>query len=68
MWRDRWFRVGALGALAACLACLTPAAALVLASVGLARWTGAIDAVFVPALVGFAGLAAYRAWRCRRVS
>jgi hypothetical protein len=67
VWRDRWFRVGTLGALAACLACVTPAAALVLATVGLAHWTGAIDVVFVPALVGFAGLAAYRAWRYRRV-
>ncbi|MBI2455711.1 MAG: hypothetical protein HYW08_06115 [candidate division NC10 bacterium] len=44
------------------------AAALVLAAVGLARWAGAVDVVFVPALVGFAGLAAYRAWRRRRMS
>jgi hypothetical protein len=68
VWRDRWFRVGTLGALVACLVCVTPAAALVLATVGLARWAGMVDIVFVPALVGFAGLAAYRAWRCRRTS
>jgi len=68
VWRDRWFRVGTLGTLVACLACVTPAAALVLAAVGLARWTGVVDVVFVPALIGFAGLAAYRAWRGRRMS
>lgn len=66
MWRDRWFRVGALGALVACLACVTPAAALVLATVGLTGWAGLLDVVFVPALVGCAGLAMYRALRCRR--
>jgi hypothetical protein len=67
VWRDR-FRFGTLGALVACLVCVTPAAALVLATVGLARWAGMVDVVFVPALAGFAGLAAYRAWRCRGVS
>ncbi|MGH7355633.1 MAG: mercury resistance system transport protein MerF [Candidatus Rokuibacteriota bacterium] len=68
MWRDGWFRVGALGALVACLACVTPAAALVFATVGLAGWAGPSDVVLVPALVGFAALVAYRAWRCRRIS
>jgi mercuric ion transport protein len=68
MWRDRWFQVGAVGALVACLACVTPVAVLALATVGLAGWAGLLDVVLVPALVGFAALAGYGAWRCRKMS
>lgn len=64
-WRDGWFSLGIVGALVACLACATPASVVILATIGLGAWSGRLDAVLVPALVGFAALAAVRYWRLR---
>ena len=60
MWRDRWFALGVIGAAVACLACLTPAAVVVLGAIGLGAWSGRLDLVLVPLLVGFVVLAVYR--------
>jgi mercuric ion transport protein len=67
VWRDRWFAVGVIGAVLSCLACLTPLAVLALGAVGLGALTGHLDAILLPVLVVFAGLAFYR-YRiaCRR--
>ena len=60
MWRDRWFVLGVIGAAVACVACLTPIAMLVLGAVGLGAWTGRLDLVLLPMLVGLLLLAGYR--------
>jgi mercuric ion transport protein len=60
MWRDRWFVLGVIGAAVACVACLTPIAMLVLGAVGLGAWTGRLDLVLLPLLVGLLLLAVYR--------
>lgn len=60
MWRDRWFALSVVGAALACLACLTPIAVLVLGAIGLGAWTGRLDLVLVPLLVGFVLLGVYR--------
>ena len=60
MWRDRWFALSVIGAVLACLACLTPIAVLVLGAIGLGAWTGRLDWVLVPLLVGVVLLGAYR--------
>ena len=60
MWRDRWFALSVIGAALACLACLTPIAVLVLGAIGLGAWTGRLDLVLVPLLVGFVLLGVYR--------
>jgi len=67
MWRDRWFPVGVIGAALSCLACLTPLAVQALGAIGLGTWSGHLDAILLPVLVVFAGLALYR-YRiaCRR--
>jgi mercuric ion transport protein len=67
MRRDRWFAVGVIGALLSCLVCVTPLAVLGLGAVGLGAWAGHLDAILLPVLVVFAGLAVYRYWgACRR--
>lgn len=66
MWRDRWFALGVIGAALACLACLTPAAVLVLGAIGLGAWTGRLDLVLLPLLVGFVVLVVYRYRAIRR--
>ena len=66
MWRDRWFVLGVIGAAVACLACLTPIAVLVLGAIGLGAWTGRLDLVLFPLLVGLVLLAVYRYRRTRR--
>ena len=66
MWRDRWLVLGVIGAAVTCLACLTPAAVLVLGAIGLRAWTGRLDLVVVPLLVGFVVLAVYRYRSVRR--
>jgi len=66
VWRDGWFKVGAVGSALVCLACLTPVTTIALTAIGLAAWTGAIDIVAVPALVTFVLLVAYRALSARR--
>lgn len=49
-----------------CLACLTPLAVLALGAIGLGALTGHLDAVLLPVLVLFAGLALYRYWISHR--
>ena len=67
MWRDRWFAVGVIGAALSCVVCLTPVAALALGAVGLGAWTGHLDAIVLPVIVIFGGLALYRyRLACRR--
>ena len=66
MWRDRWFALGVIGAVVTCVACLTPAAVLALGAIGLGAWTGRLDLVVVPLLVGFVVLAVYRYRSVRR--
>ena len=66
MWRDRWFVLGTIGAALACLACLTPIAILALGAIGLGAWTGHLDLVLFPVLVGFVALAFYRHCITRR--
>jgi mercuric ion transport protein len=60
MWRDRWFALSVIGAALACVACLTPIAVLALGAIGLGAWTGRLDLVLLPLLVGLVLLAAYR--------
>jgi mercuric ion transport protein len=60
MRRDWWFAFGVIGAAVACLACLTPVAVLVLGAIGLGAWTGRLDVVLLPLLLGFVILAVYR--------
>lgn len=60
MWRDRWFALSVIGVALSCLACLTPAAALVLGAIGLGAWTGRLDLVLLPLLLGFVVLAVHR--------
>jgi len=62
MGRDRWFVLSMIGAALACLACLTPIAMPALGAIGLGAWTGHLDLVLFPILVGFGGLALYRYW------
>lgn len=62
MGRDRWFKFGVLGSILACVACLTPAAVLMLGTLGLAAWAGYVDVVVFPVLGVFLALALYRAW------
>lgn len=66
MWRDRWFALGIIGTLLSCLACLTPLAVLLLGALGLGALSGHLDAILVPALLLFAGLAFYRFRIARR--
>jgi len=39
---------------------------LALGAIGLGAWTGRLDAILVPLLLGFIVLAAYRFWWLRR--
>jgi len=66
MWRDRWFVLSTIGAALACLACLTPILILAFGAIGLGAWTGRLDLVLFPVLVGFVVLALYRYWITRR--
>ncbi len=66
MWRDRWFALAVVGAVVTCLACLTPVAVLVLGAIGLGAWTGRLDLVLFPLLVGLVLLAIYRYRVARR--
>ena len=66
MRRDWWLAIGVIGAAFTCLACLTPIAVLALGAIGLGARTGRLDAVLLPLLLGFIGLAAYRYWRRRQ--
>ena len=66
MWRDLWFALSVIGAGLACLACLTPIAVLALGAIGLGAWTGRLDLVLFPLLVGCVVLAVYRYRTVRR--
>ncbi|HKY88456.1 MAG: hypothetical protein A3E31_13010 [Candidatus Rokubacteria bacterium RIFCSPHIGHO2_12_FULL_73_22] len=68
MWRDRWLALGVVGALLTCLACVTPVALLLLGAIGLGAWTGRLDVVLLPLLVGFVALAALRLRARRRTA
>jgi mercuric ion transport protein len=52
--------LGVIGTALTCLACLTPVAILVLGAIGLGAWTGRLDLVLLPLLLGFVVLAVYR--------
>jgi len=60
MRRDWWLVLGVIGTALTCLACLTPVALLVLGAIGLGAWTGRLDLVLLPLLLGFVVLAVYR--------
>ncbi len=60
MRRDWWFVLSVIGAALTCLACLTPVALLVFGAIGLGAWTGRLDVVVLPLLLGFVVLAVYR--------
>jgi mercuric ion transport protein len=60
MRRDWWLVLGVIGTVLTCLACLTPVAVLVLGAIGLGAWTGRMDLVLLPLLLGFVVLAVYR--------
>ena len=60
MRRDRWLVLGVIGTALTYLACLTPVAILVLGAIGLGAWTGRLDLVLLPLLLGFVVLAVYR--------
>jgi len=66
MWRDRWFAVSVIGAALACLAGLTSIAVLVLGAIGFGAWTGRVDLVLFPMLVGLVLLGVYRYQIMRR--
>ena len=66
MRRDWWLAIGVIGAAVTCFACLTPVAVLALGAIDFGAWTGRLDAVLLPLLLGFIVLAAYRSWRMRR--
>ena len=63
--RDWWVVLGVIGAALTCLACLTPAAVLVLGAIGLGAWTGHLDLILLPLLLGFVVLGVYRFWLMR---
>jgi mercuric ion transport protein len=48
------------------VACLTPLAVLAFGAIGLGAWTGRLDVVFLPLLLGFVVLAVYRYRLIRR--
>jgi mercuric ion transport protein len=58
--RDWRFVLSVIGVALTCLACLTPLAVLALGAIGLGAWTGRLDLVLVPLLLGFVALAVYR--------
>jgi mercuric ion transport protein len=66
MRRDWWLVLGVIGTALTCLACLTPVAVLVLGAIGLGAWTGRLDLVLLPLLLGFVVLAVYRYRLMRR--
>lgn len=66
MWRDRWFTLGVIGAAVTYLACFTLAAVVTLGAISLSAWTGRLDMVLVPLLVGSVVLAVYRDRSVRR--
>lgn len=58
--RDRTLLgIGVGGAVVAGVCCFTPALALLLGAVGLSAWLAWLDYVLLPALVLFAGVAAF---------
>jgi mercuric ion transport protein len=50
---------GIIGAAVAALCCFTPVLAILLGAVGLSAAIGHLDAVLLPAMIGFAALAIY---------
>ncbi len=49
-----------IGTALTCLTCLTPVAVLVLGAIRLGAWTGRLDLVLLPLLLGFVVLVVYR--------
>lgn len=58
MVRDRWFRIGLVGAIVAALCCFTPLAVTAMGALGLAAYVGWLDAVFMPLLIVSLGILA----------
>jgi len=52
-------KTGIIGMAIAALCCFTPLLVVLFGAVGLAAWVGHLDAVLVPALVGFTVLTIY---------
>ncbi len=65
MRRDWWLVFSVVGAALACLACLTPAVVLVLGAIGLGAWSGHLDVILLPLVLGFVVLGVYRVWLMR---
>jgi len=63
MKNDTMLRTGLIGSFIVALCCFTPILVVGLGVIGLSALTGTLDYVLFPALVGFAGLTGYAAWR-----
>ncbi len=61
MQKNILLKVGIVGTLLAALCCFTPLLVILLGALGLAAWVGYLDAILLPALILFLGLAVY-AW------
>ncbi len=51
MLRDRWFRIGLLGAIFGAACCFTPLAVIALSAIGLSAYISWIDTVALPILL-----------------
>lgn len=56
---------GLIGSVLAALCCFTPVLVLLLGALGLTAWVGGLDALLLPILIAFLGIAAYGLWRRR---
>lgn len=56
MLRDRWFRIGLLGAVIGGLCCFTPLAVVLMGALGLAAYAVWIDVVAMPLFLAGVGI------------
>lgn len=61
-------KLGIIGAVIAAICCFTPVLVIGLGAVGLSAWLAYADAVLLPALALFLGLAAFAFWRKRHAA
>jgi len=61
-------KTGIVGTAIAALCCFTPLLVVIFGAIGLAAWTGYLDAVLMPALVFFLALTVYALLRKERGS
>jgi len=52
-------KTGIIGSAIAALCCFTPALVILLGAIGLSAWVGYLDAILMPALIGFFLLVVY---------